>query len=96
MLTFPAGDAAALARCLARLADDPDGADAMAGVLNFIMKDRFEGFEVDATGSMTQEGDNEELTISTVIGTNFDDDKGNVMMAMAYNKRYEALNISTQ
>jgi iron complex outermembrane receptor protein len=67
------------------------GADAMAGVLNFIMKDRFEGFEVDITGSMTEQKDNEELTISTVIGTNFDDDKGNVMLAMAYNNRNAAM-----
>ncbi len=63
------------------------GADAMAGVLNFIMKDRFEGFQIDATGSITQEGDNEEYTISGVMGTNFADDRGNIMMAFAYNDR---------
>jgi len=63
------------------------GADAMAGVLNFIMKDRFEGFEIDLNGSITQEGDNEEYTVSGVMGTNFADDRGNIMMAFAYNDR---------
>jgi len=63
------------------------GADAMAGVLNFIMKDRFEGFEFDVLGSMSQYSDNEEITYSAVMGTNFADDRGNIMLAFAYNKR---------
>ena len=67
------------------------GADAMAGVVNFIMKDRFEGFEFDILGSMSEYWDNEEFTTSAVMGTNFDDDRGNIMMAFAYNNRKGAL-----
>ncbi|MGD9158937.1 MAG: TonB-dependent receptor [Desulfobacteraceae bacterium] len=67
------------------------GADAMAGVTNFIMRDRFEGFEINMQGGMTQEGDNEEYNISGIMGTNFTDDRGNVMMSFAYNERKAAL-----
>ncbi|NLD36495.1 MAG: TonB-dependent receptor [Desulfatiglans sp.] len=67
------------------------GADAMAGVLNFIMKDTFEGFEVDALGSISQYGDNEELTVSGIMGSNIADDRGNIMMAFAYNDRKKAM-----
>jgi len=67
------------------------GADAMAGVLNFIMKERFEGFEINTQAGMTQEGDNFEYNISGVMGTNFADDRGNVMMSFAYNERKPAL-----
>ena len=67
------------------------GADAMAGVLNFIMKDRFEGFELNAQAGMTQEGDNFEYQVSGVMGSNIADDRGNIMMAFSYNERNDAL-----
>jgi iron complex outermembrane recepter protein len=66
------------------------GADAMAGVLNFIMKDRYEGAEINAQVGVTQEGDNLEYNISGVMGANFADDKGNIMLSFGYNDRGDA------
>jgi outer membrane receptor protein involved in Fe transport len=67
------------------------GADAMAGVLNFIMKDTFEGFEIDVQSGITQEWDNFEYQISGIMGSNIADDRGNVMMAFSYNDRDKVL-----
>lgn len=62
------------------------GADAVTGVVNFIMKDDFEGLEFDVTTGMSSEGDSEQFTLSTVYGTNFDNDKGNIAFAVEYQK----------
>jgi iron complex outermembrane receptor protein len=67
------------------------GADAMAGVVNFIMKDDFVGLEIDAQSGITQEGDNFEYQISGVWGADVADGRGNVMMALSYNDRGDAL-----
>jgi iron complex outermembrane recepter protein len=66
------------------------GADAMAGVLNFIMKDNFNGFELDFQTGVTEEGDNFEYQVSGVLGTDFAEDRGNVMLAFSFNKRESA------
>ena len=66
------------------------GADAMAGVLNFRMRDDFVGFELDAQLGMTQEGDNEEYQVSGIIGSDLAGDRGNVSLAFSYNDRNEA------
>ena len=41
------------------------GADALAGVVNFILKDDFEGVEMDLQTGPTQEGDGEETRFTT-------------------------------
>ncbi len=66
------------------------GADAMAGVLNFIMRDHFEGFQLDIQSGITEEGDNFEYQISGIMGSNIADDRGNVAIAFSYNDREEA------
>ncbi len=66
------------------------GADAMAGVLNFIMRDHFEGFQLDIQSGITEEGDNFEYQISGIMGSNIADDRGNVSVAFSYNDREEA------
>jgi iron complex outermembrane recepter protein len=63
------------------------GADAIAGVVNFKLKRNFQGFEVDAQYGMSQERDDRETQISTLMGTNFADDKGNIMLSMSYADR---------
>ncbi len=57
------------------------GADAVAGVTNFIMKKNFQGLSLDAQIGTTQHGDNTEWTVSGIMGTNFADDKGNISIA---------------
>ena len=58
------------------------GADAVTGVVNFILRDDFEGLEVDANFRMSEYGDAEQASLSAVYGFNFDDGRGNLTMAL--------------
>ena len=69
------------------------GADAMAGVTNFIMREDFVGFELDAQSGLTQEGDNFEYQVSGIMGTDFADDRGNISLAFSTNRREDAMQI---
>jgi len=60
------------------------GADAVAGVINFILKDDFEGISVRAQGGVSEEGDNENYTVSATAGGNFSDGKGNAVVSVEY------------
>lgn len=60
------------------------GSDAVAGVVNFIFKDDFEGFEASARFGVSDEGDNEETDISLFAGGNFADGKGNAIAYIGY------------
>ncbi len=66
------------------------GADAMAGVTNFILKKNFQGAQIDAQDSETQAGDGNELDVSGIMGTNFADGKGNVTMGLEFYNRAAA------
>jgi outer membrane receptor protein involved in Fe transport len=63
------------------------GADAIAGVANFILKKNFEGLELDGMVGITQEGDGFEYEFSGIMGSDFDDGRGNVTLAMSVNTR---------
>jgi len=63
------------------------GADAVTGVVNFIMKDNFVGLEITAQGGMSSKGDGEDFRLGGVWGTNFADDRGNFAIAVDYRKR---------
>jgi outer membrane receptor protein involved in Fe transport len=63
------------------------GADAVTGVVNFIMKDEYEGLEFGVQGGMSSEGDGEDYSLSGIWGTNFADDRGNFAIAVDYRKR---------
>lgn len=67
------------------------GADAVGGVVNFIMKSKFEGLALDGQMSIGQHGDGFEYTASGVMGANFDDGRGNVSLAVSTNVREAAL-----
>jgi iron complex outermembrane receptor protein len=58
------------------------GADAIGGVVNFIMKKNFQGLDVDGQYGINQRGDGRQYQASAVMGTNFADDKGNVTVAL--------------
>jgi len=58
------------------------GADAVGGVVNFILKDDFEGASVDLRFGDTQHGGNQEVSISGLIGANVAGDRGNVMIGV--------------
>jgi outer membrane receptor protein involved in Fe transport len=58
------------------------GPDALAGVVNFVLKDNFEGIEMDFQQSMTQESDGEESRFTTLFGMNSADGRGNMMLGL--------------
>jgi len=60
------------------------GSDAIGGVVNFILKDNFEGAELRAQFNQTSEGDGNTADISLTLGGNFDDDKGNAVVVFNY------------
>ncbi len=63
------------------------GSDAVAGVVNFVLRDRFEGFSVRAQSSITEEGDNARAFLSATVGTTFGaDDRGNVILNFSWDK----------
>jgi len=63
------------------------GADAVGGVVNFILKKNFSGFQFDAQNSISQRGDGNEYTISGIMGANFPDNRGNITFALSTNER---------
>jgi iron complex outermembrane receptor protein len=67
------------------------GADAVGGVVNFIMKQNFEGLALDGQVSTSSRGDGTEYTISGIVGADFADGRGNVSLAMSTNVRERAL-----
>lgn len=63
------------------------GADAVAGVTNFILRDNFEGFEVDTQYGMTDDQAGDESRISAILGANIADGRGNVTLGVErYNR----------
>jgi outer membrane receptor protein involved in Fe transport len=63
------------------------GPDALAGVVNFILKEDFEGVEMDFQSGQSADGDGIETKFSTLIGMNSDDGRGNVMLGVEWAKR---------
>lgn len=63
------------------------GSDAMAGVVNFIMKDDFEGMEASAGYETSEDGDGEIYTGALTLGGNFDNDRGNAVFSFEYTQR---------
>jgi outer membrane receptor protein involved in Fe transport len=60
------------------------GSDAVGGVVNFILKDDFEGVELRSQFNQTSEGDGNVTDISLTVGGNFADDKGNAVVVFNY------------
>ncbi|GAA0361868.1 TonB-dependent receptor [Bowmanella denitrificans] len=64
------------------------GADAVSGAVNLKLKDDFEGFQFDINHSNhMEEKDAEEYGFSTLLGANFEDGRGNAIIAFDYSKR---------
>ncbi len=64
------------------------GSDAVAGVVNFIMKDDFEGVEINASQETSLgDLDGDITTLSITMGGNFDDGRGNAVISMGYTNR---------
>lgn len=66
------------------------GSDAIAGVVNFILKRDFEGIQLRAQGGETKYGDLPNYFVSGTVGQNFADGKGNVAVNLEYSHQGDA------
>jgi iron complex outermembrane receptor protein len=56
------------------------GADAVSGVVNFLLRHDFEGMEFDTQGVIAERGDAMQYEGSLTLGGNFNDDRGNAVV----------------
>lgn len=63
------------------------GSDAVAGTVNVLLKDDFEGVEATGQIGFFEEGFGESLFGSVTAGGNFDDGRGNIAVNFEYNKQ---------
>jgi len=64
------------------------GTDAVAGVVNIILKDDFEGLDMNVNAAITGENDASENSVDFTVGSSFD--KGNIVIGMQYTDRGKA------
>jgi outer membrane receptor protein involved in Fe transport len=62
------------------------GADGVSGVVNFILKDDFEGVDMRAQYGVSEAGGGENVFVSLLVGDNFAGDRGNLTLGLEYNK----------
>ncbi len=60
------------------------GSDAIAGTVNIILKDDYEGLNLDAQYGVTQEGDGQTYRLRSLMGGNFADGRGNATVALEW------------
>jgi outer membrane receptor protein involved in Fe transport len=63
------------------------GSDAVAGVVNFILRDDFEGVEFGALKGFSEEGDSEEFSYDITMGGDFADGRGHATIFAGYYNR---------
>lgn len=67
------------------------GADAVGGVVNFILKEDFTGVDFDGQLSFSPQGGGKEYRLSAIVGSALDDGRGSVLLGMEYYKREQLL-----
>lgn len=65
------------------------GADAVTGVVNFILKNDLEGSEINLYSGVAGDSGFERQGFSFIAGSNFDENKGHVTFAFSYDKQDE-------
>ena len=69
------------------------GSDAVAGVVNFIMKKDFEGIQLDASHELSAAGwDANTTNVALTVGGNFGDGRGNAVVLASYTNRNPLIN----
>jgi iron complex outermembrane receptor protein len=63
------------------------GSDAVAGVVNMIYKTKFEGIQLDGQMGISQYGDGADRQVNALVGKNFADGRGNIMLFGGYSKQ---------
>jgi len=67
------------------------GSDAIAGVINVVLKKNFEGAQLDAEYGQTSESDGETLAVNLTLGGNFAEERGNMVLSLSYDDRERIL-----
>ena len=67
------------------------GSDAVAGVVNFIMKDDFEGLDITGQYKISERGDGDTRTANITMGSNFADGRGNIVAHVNFTNRLNFL-----
>lgn len=67
------------------------GADAVTGVVNYVLKRDFEGVTIDGQMGLSSKGDGRSYRIEGVAGQNFAEGRGNVTLAVGYSDDQEIL-----
>lgn len=62
------------------------GADAVAGVINFITKKNFSGIDLSVGEAINQKGDGNTGRVDMTVGGNFADNRGNAVLSIGYQK----------
>lgn len=62
------------------------GSDAMAGVVNFVLKRDFEGLSLEGQGGISDHGDHGTYRLSGTYGKNFADGRGNIAVSLEYSQ----------
>ena len=60
------------------------GSDAVAGVVNFVLKRNFEGISLKGQGGISSRGDRGSYFVSGTFGKNFNDGRGNIAISAEY------------
>lgn len=60
------------------------GSDAVSGVINFVLRDDFEGVEINANYGISEQSDAERRRFEATIGGNFADGRGNAVLSVGY------------
>jgi iron complex outermembrane receptor protein len=63
------------------------GSDAVAGVVNFVYKSKFDGVQLDAQTGVSEYGDGFDRQVNLLAGKNFADGRGNIMLFGGYSKQ---------
>lgn len=63
------------------------GSDAISGVINFILKDHYDGLEARAQGGASKYGDAGSYRASILAGKNFSEDRGNIAVSGEYSRQ---------
>ena len=66
------------------------GSDAIAGVVNFVLKQDFEGMQLRGQGGVSKYGDLGNYFVSGTYGKNFGDGRGNVAVNLEYSHQGDA------
>lgn len=62
------------------------GSDAISGVVNVILRSKFEGIEVSGTSGITEEGDNFRYNVSALVGRDFFGGRLNLTAAISHDE----------